>query len=103
LFRSSSSESSSERCCTATAAFASTRFQYARCALAARLVPSSSSPMSAISRFFRAVVTCARSGSILKLRSNGCDTIASSCAVTDGLKFDSELLALERSELQPKL
>jgi hypothetical protein len=59
--------------------------------------------MSAISRLFRAVTTCARSGSILKLRSSGCDTAACSCAVTEGLKFDSELLAFVRSEFQPKL
>ena len=59
--------------------------------------------MSAICRFFCAVVICARYGSILKSRSSGCETIACSVAVTDGLKFDSELLALVRSEFQPKL
>ena len=59
--------------------------------------------MSAICWLRSAVVICARSGSILKSRSSGCDTTACSCAVTDGLKLDSELLAFDRSEFQPKL
>src|SRR6185369_6687872 len=59
--------------------------------------------MSAICRFFSAILTCARRGSILNPRISGCETTACRVAVTDGLKFDSELLAFDRSELQPKL
>src|SRR5690242_8555013 len=38
-----------------------------------------------------------------KSRSSGCDTVACSDAVTAGLKLDSVLLALVRTELQPNV
>src|SRR5262249_51242786 len=94
---------SSDRCETSTAARASTRFQYARWADEVSVTSSSCSPISEISWLRWEMATWPRSGSSLKLRSNGCETAACNCAVTDGLKFDSVKFAFVLSELQPNV